>query len=160
MIRTLTPSLLSQSASTRPVGPAPMIRTSLCVIFSLLMGWSQPVAATLYLRGKRWSVGWNGDFIEVLLRQRRRSCGIAGSAGSRCRRSDELLVSSHRRSIFWWLRMVGFVLRSGVAPRSISLVENSWGMYCFMLLLLGCDPRYFTLFAQVSDEGNAAPLAG
>src|SRR4051794_14376667 len=25
--------------------------------------WSQPVVATLYLRGKRWSVGWNGDFI-------------------------------------------------------------------------------------------------
>src|SRR4051794_40218693 len=25
-------------------------------------GWSQPVAATLYLRGKRWSVGWNGAF--------------------------------------------------------------------------------------------------
>src|SRR6266404_1573892 len=40
---------------------------------SVLAGWSQPVAATLYLRGKRWSVGWNGDFIEVLLRQRRRS---------------------------------------------------------------------------------------
>jgi DNA-binding CsgD family transcriptional regulator len=35
--------------------------------------WSQPVDATLYLRGKRWSVGWNEDFIEVLLRQRRRS---------------------------------------------------------------------------------------
>src|ERR1700694_5645236 len=45
--------------------------------------WSQPVAATLYLRGKRWSVGWNGDFVEVLLRQRRRSYGIAGSVGSR-----------------------------------------------------------------------------
>ena len=45
--------------------------------------WSQPVAATLYLRGKRWSVGWNGDFIKALLRQRRRSYGIAGSVGSR-----------------------------------------------------------------------------
>src|ERR1700733_10628120 len=45
--------------------------------------WSQPVDATLYLRGKRWSVGWNEDFIEVLPRQRRRSYGIAGSAGSR-----------------------------------------------------------------------------
>jgi hypothetical protein len=45
--------------------------------------WSQPVDATLYLRGKRWSVGWNEDFIEGLLRQRRRSYGIAGSAGSR-----------------------------------------------------------------------------
>src|SRR6202041_1674357 len=68
---------------------------------------SQPVDATLYLRGKRWSVGWNEDFIEVLLRQRRRSYGIAGSAGSRRRRSGELLVRSHRRFIFWWIRMVG-----------------------------------------------------
>src|SRR5438128_1138812 len=50
---------------------------------SVVGGWSQPVAATLYLRGKRWSVGWNEDFIEVLLRQRRRSYGIAGSVGSR-----------------------------------------------------------------------------
>ena len=50
---------------------------------SALPRWSQPVDATLYLRGKRWSVGWNGDFIEVLLRQRRRSYGIAGSVGSR-----------------------------------------------------------------------------
>src|ERR1700731_3392822 len=50
---------------------------------SALTRWSQPVDATLYLRGKRWSVGWNEDFIEVLLRQRRRSYGIAGSAGSR-----------------------------------------------------------------------------
>jgi hypothetical protein len=33
-------------------------------------------------------------------------------------------------------------------------------MYCFMLLLLGCGPRYFTLAAQVSDEATAAPLAG
>src|SRR5271163_1082058 len=51
-------------------------------MFSALPRWSQPVDATLYLRGKRWSVGWNEDFIEVLLRQRRRSYGIAGSAGS------------------------------------------------------------------------------
>jgi hypothetical protein len=29
IIRTLTPSLVSQSARARPVGPAPMIRTSL-----------------------------------------------------------------------------------------------------------------------------------
>ena len=45
---------------------------------SALPGWSQPVDATLYLRGKRWSVGWRGDFIEVLLRPRRRSYGMAG----------------------------------------------------------------------------------
>src|SRR5471032_80848 len=29
---------------------------------SAYWGRSQPVDATLYLRGKRWSVGWNGDF--------------------------------------------------------------------------------------------------
>jgi len=27
---------------------------------------------------------------------------------------DELLVSRHRRSIFWWLRTAGFVLPCGV----------------------------------------------
>jgi hypothetical protein len=43
---------------------------------------SQPIDATLYLRGKRWSVGWNGDFIEVLPRQKRRNYGTVGSAGS------------------------------------------------------------------------------
>src|SRR5580698_4644569 len=32
---------------------------------SALEGWSQPVDATLYLRGKRWSAEWNEDFIEV-----------------------------------------------------------------------------------------------
>jgi DNA-binding CsgD family transcriptional regulator len=57
-------------------------RTCHCIPrVSVVEGWSQPVAATLYLRGRRWSVGWNGDFIEVLLRQRRRSYGIAGSVG-------------------------------------------------------------------------------
>src|ERR1700738_2989316 len=50
---------------------------------SVMCWWSQAVAATLYLRGKRWSVGWNGDFVEGLLRQRRRSYGIAGSVGGR-----------------------------------------------------------------------------
>src|ERR1700733_1142251 len=50
---------------------------------SAFLRWSQPVDATLYLREKRWSAEWNEDFIEVLLRQRRRSYGIAGSAGSR-----------------------------------------------------------------------------
>src|ERR1700738_2824068 len=38
----------------------------------------------------------------------RTSCCAAGVV--------DLLPSRHRRSIFWWLRMVGFVLRSGVAP--------------------------------------------
>src|SRR6476659_4883462 len=32
MMRTLTPSLVSQSASTRPVGPAPITKTSVCAI--------------------------------------------------------------------------------------------------------------------------------
>src|ERR1700689_3140445 len=58
--------------------------TCLAASTMFALGWrSQPVEATLYLRGKRWSAEWNEDFIEVLLRQRRRSCGIAGSAGSR-----------------------------------------------------------------------------
>jgi hypothetical protein len=35
---------------------------------SVFGGRSQPVEATLYLRGKRWSAEWNEDFIEVLLR--------------------------------------------------------------------------------------------
>jgi hypothetical protein len=43
--------------------------------------WSQPVAATLDLRGKTLSAGWNGDFAEVVLRQRRRRYGITGSMG-------------------------------------------------------------------------------
>ena len=45
--------------------------------------WSQPVDAILYLKGKRWSVWWQAeDIVEVLLRPRRRSCGIVGSEGS------------------------------------------------------------------------------
>ena len=64
--------LRSLSRHVRPRQECPLFR-----------GRSQPVDATLYLRGKRWSAEWNEDFIEVLLRQRRRSCGIAGSAGSR-----------------------------------------------------------------------------
>src|ERR1700726_4390360 len=63
------------------IGTFPTCRGGLSM--SVHRGWSQPVDATLYLGGKRWSVGWNEDFIEVLLRQRRRSYGIAGSAGSR-----------------------------------------------------------------------------
>ena len=44
--------------------------------FKAHLGGAEPVAATLYLRGKRWSVGWNGDFIEVLLG---REDGVMGS---------------------------------------------------------------------------------
>ncbi len=51
-------------------------------MFSALPRRSQPIDATLYLKGKRWSVGWNGDFIEVLPRQKRRNYGTDGSAGS------------------------------------------------------------------------------
>src|ERR1700728_3576847 len=32
---------------------------TLTLILSGQAWWSQPVDATLYLRGKRWSVGWN-----------------------------------------------------------------------------------------------------
>jgi hypothetical protein len=53
--------------------------------------WPQPVDATLYLSGKRWSVGWNEDFIEALPRQRRRSYGIAGARG----------VAEGDRTSFW-----------------------------------------------------------
>jgi hypothetical protein len=59
---------------------------------------SQPVDATLYLRGKRWSVGWNEDFIEVLLRQRRRSYGIAGSAKGAGVTNATILVPGGGRS--------------------------------------------------------------
>ena len=36
--------------------------------------------------------------------------------GESLKATGELLVSRHRRSIFWLPRMEGFVLRSGVAP--------------------------------------------
>src|ERR1700692_3089601 len=66
-------------------------------------GWSQPVDATLYLRGKRWSVGWNGDFIEVLLRQRRRSYGIAGSqSGQADRKSYAIGASAFSAVLMRW----------------------------------------------------------
>ena len=43
----------------------------------------------------------------------------------------------------------GIVLRMITKEfRSINLVKNSWGMYCFMLLLLGCGPRYFTFLLR------------
>ena len=47
-------------------------------------GWSQPVGATLYLKGKDGVWRWIRDFVEGLQRRRRRSCGIAGSGASRC----------------------------------------------------------------------------
>ena len=39
------------------------------------------------------------------------------------------------------------------------LGEEFLGMYCFMLLLLGCGPRYFTFLLRFSMI-TAAPLAG
>jgi hypothetical protein len=50
---------------------------------SALPWWPQSVDATLYLERARWSV-WLcvKDIVEVLLRHRRRSYGIAGSEGS------------------------------------------------------------------------------
>src|SRR5260370_42416090 len=50
---------------------------------SALRRWSQPVDATLYLKREMEWAGWVKDFIEGLLRQRKRSYGIAGSAESR-----------------------------------------------------------------------------
>src|SRR5882724_7525165 len=46
---------------------------------SVLTWRSQLIDATLYLKGKRWSVGWDGDFIEGLRRQKRRNYGTVGS---------------------------------------------------------------------------------
>src|ERR1700745_558713 len=40
MMRTLTPSLVSQSARTRPVGPEPTISTSLCIISSSFISFA------------------------------------------------------------------------------------------------------------------------
>src|SRR5262249_5268261 len=53
MIRTLTPSLVSQSARTRPVGPAPMIRTSLCVMSFSIAARVSAVGQHPH-RGRRW----------------------------------------------------------------------------------------------------------
>src|SRR3977135_1984982 len=50
---------------------------------------------------------WIRDFVEGLQRPRRRSYGIAGSAGSRSRRSGGHLVSRHRRFISRFHRTVG-----------------------------------------------------
>ena len=70
--------------------------------------WSQPVGATLYLRGKRWSVGWNEDFIEVLLRQRRRSYGIRWKRGESLKAIGRAF-GGRSSSIYFsgWLRTVG-----------------------------------------------------
>src|SRR5947207_13451228 len=68
--------------------------------FVSIAWWSQPVAATLYLRGKRWSVGWKADFIEVLLRQKRRwkrgeSLKAIGRAFGKQSSSIYFLVAPH-----------------------------------------------------------------
>src|SRR5664280_47452 len=79
-------------------------------------GWSQLIDATLYLKRKRWSVWRCGkDIVEVSLRPRKRSCGIAGSGGSRSKRLGGRLASRHRLFIARWHRTGGFVLRHGVA---------------------------------------------
>src|ERR1039458_285000 len=58
--------------------------------------WSQLIDATLYLKRQRWSVWRCGkDIVEVSLRQRRQSCGIAGSGGSRSKRLGGRLASRH-----------------------------------------------------------------
>ncbi len=61
------------------------------------------------LKGKDGVWRWIRDFVEGLQRPRRRSYGIAGSAGSRSRRSGGRLASRHRRFIFRCHRTVGFV---------------------------------------------------
>jgi len=58
---------------------------------------------------------WIRDFVEGLPRQRKRSCGIAGSTGSRSKRSDGRLVSRHRRFIAKYHHTVEFARLPGVA---------------------------------------------
>src|SRR5450759_1306154 len=78
--------------------------------------WSQLIDATLYLKRKRWSVWRCGkDIVEVSLRQRRQSCGTAGSGGSRSKRLGGRLASRHLPFIAKSHRTGGFVLRHGVA---------------------------------------------
>src|SRR5450759_1945461 len=78
--------------------------------------WSQLIDATLYLKRKRWSVWRCGkDIVEVSLRQRKRSCGTAGSGGSRSKRLGERLASRHLPFIAKSHRTGGFVLHHGVA---------------------------------------------
>ena len=62
---------------------------------SVVVRWSQLIDATLYLRGKDGVCRWIRDFVEDLLRQKRQSCGIAGS-GATSRRLGGLLVSPRR----------------------------------------------------------------
>src|SRR4029453_1588327 len=52
---------------------------------------------------------WIGAFVEGLRQPRRRSYGIAGSAGSRSKRLGGRLVSRHRRFFFRWRHTVEFV---------------------------------------------------
>jgi branched-chain amino acid transport system permease protein len=49
----------------------------------LSLVWAQwPLLLGMFVIAKRWSVGWNGDFIEGLPRRKRRNYGTVGSAGS------------------------------------------------------------------------------
>ena len=80
-----------------------------------IVGWSQLIDATLYLRGKDGVYRWIDDFVEDLLRQRRRSYGIAGNVGSRSRQLAGLLVSPRRLFAISWPRTAEFGQRHGVA---------------------------------------------
>src|SRR6516164_4655192 len=89
--------------------PFPHVRA-----MSVIVGWSQAVDATLYLRRKGWSGRrWTEDMLEVSMRPRERSCGSAGGTESRSRRLGERLASRRRRFTSRWLRMAGFVQRGG-----------------------------------------------
>src|ERR1700738_5433744 len=67
--------------ATAPHLDSTKLRRTLCEQMSSgLPRWSQPIDATLYLRGQRWSVRlWIKDIIEVSRRPRKRSYGTAGS---------------------------------------------------------------------------------
>jgi hypothetical protein len=78
---------------------------------SALERWSQPVDATLCLKGEMECALMGQRFHRGFT-----AAGENGVMGSLEARRVAEGDRSHRRSIFWWLHMVGFVLRSGVAP--------------------------------------------
>jgi len=76
------------------------------------------------LEGKMECSDGSGISSRVHWRLRKRSYGIAGSAGSRSRRSGERLVSRHRPFIFRWHRTGVSVLRRGAARDCIDASER------------------------------------
>jgi hypothetical protein len=78
--------------------------------------WSQPVDATLYLEGEMECNLMGHKFHRGFTAAEKTELWDRWKRGESLKAIGELLVSGHRRSIFWWLRMVGFGLPSGIAP--------------------------------------------